>query len=119
MDNVIDKTSEPVNVNNYDTDKIDILRTLGRPACLEQLAEEASELSQAALKLARCLRDENPTPKNEQQCYDALIEEYTDVINCTEILEIEHDQEMLEYKRKRWKIRIKERYDNMLIKFIQ
>ena len=32
-----------------------------KTAMLEQLAEEAAELSQAALKLARVLRGENPT----------------------------------------------------------
>lgn len=41
-----------------------ILETLGTEAVLEQLAEEASELSQAALKLARKLRGVNPTPKD-------------------------------------------------------
>ena len=39
-----------------------ILETLGTEAVLEQLAEEASELSQAALKLARTYpgKPENP-----------------------------------------------------------
>ena len=31
----------------------EVIRTLGEPAMLEQLAEECSELAQAALKLAR------------------------------------------------------------------
>lgn len=45
-------------------EKTTIIETIGEPALLEQLAEECSKLSQAALKLARKLRGENPTPKN-------------------------------------------------------
>ena len=39
-----------------------MIEKIGKPAMLEQLAEEAAELSQAALKLARVIRNENPTP---------------------------------------------------------
>ena len=43
-----------------------MIEKIGTPAMLEQMAEEAAELAQAALKLARVLRAENPTPgKNE------------------------------------------------------
>ena len=41
-----------------------MIEKIGTSAKLEQLAEEAAELSQAALKLARVLRGENPTPVN-------------------------------------------------------
>lgn len=53
---------------------------------LEQLAEEAAELSQAALKLARVLRGENPTTVTRKEARKHLTEEYTDVfsalLNC-------------------------------------
>lgn len=39
-----------------------MIEAIGSPAMLEQLAEEATELAQAALKAARILRKENPTP---------------------------------------------------------
>ena len=42
-----------------------IIEQIGECAVLEQLAEECVELAQAALKLARKKRGENPTPKNE------------------------------------------------------
>lgn len=42
----------------------DVLDMIGTAALLEQLAEESAELAQAALKMARKLRNENPTPKN-------------------------------------------------------
>ena len=91
---------------------IDILNTIGKPAVLEQLAEEASELSQAASKMARFIRQENPTPKSEAECLLDLIEEYTDVINCIQILEIEYNKDMLKNKRARWKYRIYDGYRN-------
>lgn len=59
-----------------------IVERIGEPAFLEQLAEECSELAQAALKTARKYRDENPTPKTIDECYDALQEEMADVMLC-------------------------------------
>lgn len=41
---------------------ISMIDAIGEPAMLEMLAEEASELTQAALKASRVLRGENPTP---------------------------------------------------------
>lgn len=41
---------------------MNIVDTIGIPAVLEQLAEECCELGQAALKLSRIMRGENPTP---------------------------------------------------------
>ena len=54
-----------------------MIEKIGRPAMLEQLAEEASELAQACLKLARKERGENPTPKSKAECERELIEEFT------------------------------------------
>ena len=64
----------------------DIMEQIGLPALLEQLAEECGELTQAALKLARLRRGENPTPKTEQECITDLIEEIADVELCINIL---------------------------------
>lgn len=46
----------------------DVLDMIGTAALLEQLAEESAELAQAALKMARKLRNENPTPKTHADC---------------------------------------------------
>ena len=56
----------------------DIIDSIGLPAVLEQLAEECSELAQVSLKYARLLRGENPTPKTEKECREALVEEMAD-----------------------------------------
>lgn len=51
-----------------------ILNKIGEPAVLEQLAEECTELAQSALKLARKIRGENPTPKSLEECKASLQE---------------------------------------------
>lgn len=64
-----------------------IVSKIGLPATLEQLAEESAELSKAALKLARVIRGENPTPVTYPQALDNLKEETADVRNCLKVLE--------------------------------
>ena len=65
---------------------MNIIKEIGMPAVLEQLGEECCELGQAALKLARKYRDENPTPKTESECLDNLAEEIADVMLCIDLL---------------------------------
>lgn len=52
------------------------------PERLCQLAEEASELSQAALKYRRALTGENPTPVTPDEARENLLEETADVLLC-------------------------------------
>lgn len=52
---------------------------LPKTEILAQLAEEASELAQAALKLRRALDGKNPTPKSVEECEANLREEWADV----------------------------------------
>lgn len=64
----------------------DILEMIGTAALLEQLAEESAELAQAALKMARKIRNENPTPKSHTDCVVNLQEEIADVELCISVL---------------------------------
>lgn len=59
-----------------------IATKIGTPALLEQLGEECAELGKAALKEARRLRNENPTPVTEKEARENLAEEAADVMNC-------------------------------------
>lgn len=59
---------------------------LPKTEILAQLAEEASELAQAALKLRRALDGTNPTPKSVAECEANLIEEFADINNATNAL---------------------------------
>lgn len=89
----------------------EVIRTLGEPALLEQLAEECSELAQAALKLARLERGENPTPKTEEECVENLLEELGDVNLCMSVVEANrgiHIRCLSVDKKARWAKRIRE-----------
>lgn len=76
--------------------------SVGEAAIYEQLAEEAAELSQAALKCARIIRRENPTPVTQEEADRHLQEEFSDVMLCTEVLGLKEDPEITERKAKRW-----------------
>lgn len=82
-----------------------IVSKIGLPATLEQLAEEAAELSQAALKVARIIRRENPTPVGYCQAVDNLKEEAADVRLCLKVLKdafIMNTDEIENAKLNRW-----------------
>lgn len=89
----------------------EVICSLGEPALLEQLAEECSELAQAALKLARKERGENPTPKTEEECVENLLEELGDVNLCMSVVEANrgiHIRCLSVDKKARWAQRIRE-----------
>lgn len=88
--------------------KLDIYQYIGKPALLEQLGEEACELGQASLKMARYIRSENLTPKTAFDVTKDLVEEVSDVLVCIEELKAAgfiNDKTinaMKEIKRTRW-----------------
>lgn len=96
---------------------------LPKTEILAQLAEEASELAQAALKLRRALDGTNPTPKSIAECEANLMEEFADISNAVTALcdawfgnsldsECEFWDAKLEIedaKYKRWLSRLKEK----------
>ena len=108
----IQKTEEEVEQERTDPGTLDyhkfpkILDHLGFPEALAQLAEEAAELSQAALKCRRALDGRNPTPKTESRCWDDLVEEYTDVIHCARVLGLTHSEVQIREKHTRWRSRL-------------
>ena len=51
-----------------------------------QLAEEASEMAQAALKLRRATEPGNPTPITREKAEAALLEEFADVLLVCSVL---------------------------------
>ena len=76
---------------------------------LAQLAEEAAELSQAALKLRRVIDGTNPTPKTREDAFGSLIEEYSDVVSCCRELNILPAEIIIAGKKERWINRLKEK----------
>lgn len=90
-----------------------IVEHIGVPALLEQLAEECCELAQASLKMARKLRDENPTPKSVEDIRDNLVEEIADVELCIELTAVDalyiplKEIERIKFaKHERWLLRL-------------
>lgn len=59
---------------------------LSDPELLAQLAEEAAELAQAALKMRRVMDGTNPTPVTFQEAHNNLLEEICDVETCVAAL---------------------------------
>lgn len=75
----------------------------------EQLAEEAVELAHAALKYARVLRKESPTPITPIQAEIAVEEEYNDLLTVAIVAPAATQANlMIESKLTRWAERLKE-----------
>lgn len=90
----------------------DILIRVGDEAMWLQLAEEASELSQAASKMVRYIHGTNPVYRNgirvdgSTELRSDVIEEYMDVVNVADQLHIPHHQGMIDAKNRRWRERL-------------
>lgn len=73
---------------------------------LAQLAEEATEMAQAALKLRRAMTGINPTPVTREAAESNLDEEISDTALCLELLGLAADQRTMEAKLARWRERL-------------
>lgn len=87
-------------------------------AALRQIAEEAAELAQAALKLCRVIKKDSPTPINVEQAIKNLLEEIGDVqltlnvwvgkySSFSKATVVENIEQVVSYKSKRWADRLK------------
>ena len=80
-----------------------MLEKIGEAAMYEQMAEEATELAQASLKVARLLRGENkPRNKTREDCDNAVTEEFTDLFMCAYELSLRVDTEIWRAKEERF-----------------
>ena len=93
-----------------------VKRVLPAEVRFVQLAEEAAELGQAALKMYRVLDGRNPTPVTPEEAFENLLEEISDVLGALRALELTDQQYAYEYaqisgkKFERWVGRLKEKY---------
>lgn len=76
---MIEKNNTPL---TYEENLLLVSRNLPENEILAQLAEEASELTQAALKVRRASGFINETPVGYEKAIDNLIEEIADVQVC-------------------------------------
>ena len=79
---------------------------LGPSAVYEAAAEEAVELTHELQKYARILRGENPTPKKSSDVRKNIIEEYTDLCICMDVLGLDINSYIYQHKVTRWVDRI-------------
>lgn len=99
---------------NYAKNRSYVLKNTDRRTLLEQLAEEAAELSQAALKLIRAEGlSNNPTNRNTLIAQEQLNDEVTDVLMIVDALKIPVLESYANNKWQRWADRIKEYLDRM------
>lgn len=109
---VSERTSEiKKTLTDLDLQTSVVLEKLGRTELLAQLAEEAAELSQAALKLRRALDGKSPTPVAESEAMRSLQEELADVLLCATIVGFNEADVALTMRAKtaRWTTRLKRR----------
>ena len=102
-----------MNINNFNDYKYAVLKHMDYRGCLELLAEEASELSQAALKMIRALDSHGTYPVNKDKyntdiCLDNMIEEATDVFICLQLLNLYASDLLAEKKIKQMVERFEE-----------
>ena len=89
-----------------------LIKSLPETELLAQLAEECSELAQAALKLRRAMDKTNPTPISREDARAKLIEEIADVFNCIDFivkierLDVSEMFQIVKDKRERWDKRL-------------
>lgn len=105
----------PLDALGYGCAMDDILDHITLDEVLAQLAEEASELAQAALKLRRTMSKANPTPVTRHEAEEKLLEEIADVKLCLHVAGFESVQRKIKANRiiyqkaERWLKRLKER----------
>lgn len=93
------------------TDSAFVMGALPMATRAEALAEESSELAHAALKLARVLRGENPTPKTQDEAVSHLRDEFDDVVVASAALGLSVQRGHIREKAARWRKRIEEKGD--------
>lgn len=88
---------------------------LGCCELLAGLAEEATELAQAALKMRRTLDRSNPTPMTTGDASRNLNEEFADVLLCAAVLRFDREEiaRIIREKVFRWSTRLEEGCDDV------
>ena len=84
-----------------------VLTELSTRTLLEQMAEEAAEVSQAALKLIRARGNGNPTPMDAEEAWEWLEEEMSDLFMCATLLNLDLLEPLDNPKWERWAERIR------------
>ena len=93
---------------DYDANCKHIREAVPTAALYEQLAEECTEAAQAALKMVRSIRGENP-PRYDKGLLFHLQEELMDIMLCCDVLEMDMNEYIAQTKAQRWVDFLKEK----------
>ena len=98
-------------MENISEQRTFIRNRISEATLYENLAEECTELAKAALKKARKLRGENPTPKTIEEIDTNIDEEIADVSVCLFVLDLGSELDKFYRKLTRWCDRIEKLHD--------
>lgn len=116
---MVNMQTRDIEEKNFVMNKAFVLGKIGEYGALQQIAEEASELAQAALKFLRFIKGDNPVyingvkaDKNDddvaQQLIDNINEELSDVVLACDVAGFKPYKSMMRWKLSRWIFRLKE-----------
>lgn len=119
---MVNLQTRDIQEKNFVMSEAFVLGKIGEYGALQQIAEEASELVQAALKYLRFIKGDNPmyingvrADKNDddvaQQLIGNVIEELSDVVLACDVAGFKPYKSMMRWKLSRWIFRLKENGD--------
>lgn len=109
-------TVQQIKANQELRNALDFVRATVPPNELwAQLAEEATELAQAALKLRRSTGGANPTPVKPDEAFGAVMEEIADVTLLLHVLQLDTSPDAIETMGRRKLLRWRDRLEESMI----
>lgn len=96
---------ENVLINSHGTTPFklnEIKKNLTPESTFELGCEECCELGQAFAKLARVMRQENPTPVTLEEALNNVEEEFVDILLVAIVARVPVNEDLLERKINRW-----------------
>ena len=85
------------------------------PVLYRDLAEACLKLAKASMKMARCIRKENPTPVTEEEALHSVKQYYQEVRDVAQVLGLLVDKTQMFRKYRRFENRHKEAEENKCI----
>lgn len=109
-------TAQQIRADQQVQSALQVVRATVPPSELwAQLAEEATELAHAALKLRRSTGGANPTPVKPDEAFGAVMEEIADVTLLIHVLQLDLSPEAIEVTGRRKLLRWRDRLEEAMV----